>query len=291
MTTPEPQAITMRIAGQTSSQRSYQPASLDGATFVPVTIWHNEYSDRDGDGFTHWAGFDPARNRMTPVFTFAYPCEDTGNDRFVHHLFETIWVMLDADVEMIAWEFDRAIATQYRYANRLRSVSGGDVIQIGPRYFACQMPGGHREVQAADLTVAPWPWLPEWLAREADHERTWNKRVARHRDLHGDVPIKTCGDERCQQAIREYAGATWRLSRPGRLLGWLPQELADGGPLPVVIEAEKRRQRPRVGPARRDDRYEVDEYMGSARPGRGLTFQIRDGITGNVYVITIKRDP
>jgi hypothetical protein len=132
-------------------------------TFVPVTIWHNEYAD---DQRVHWDGFDPAHNAMTPVFTFAYPCDDIENDTFVLAAARAIWVVFDADVDMLRWGPDRAIAAQYR-SLRLRSLSGGDITQIGPRYFACELPGGHREVQAADLTVAPSRWLGDWLPESA----------------------------------------------------------------------------------------------------------------------------
>jgi hypothetical protein len=138
-----------------------------GKTYVPVIIWHNEYTDRDeGGDFTHWDGFDPDRNYMTPVFTFAYPC-DTASEQAVNSLATLLRVMFDVpDPGMLAWEFDRAMSAQYR-ANRLRSVSAGDVIQIGSRYFALRNPGGHHEITAGGLTVAPSPWYGDWLTGRA----------------------------------------------------------------------------------------------------------------------------
>lgn len=124
-------------------------------TFQPVTIWHNSYRDTDRIHVPMIDGFDPEHNAMTPVFTYA----DTGNSG------ENAAIQIAADAYMAfnAPEEDlragmRQRAERYR-ALRLRSLSVGDVVQVGRRYLAVERTGWRvlTASQARQVTVVPVP--------------------------------------------------------------------------------------------------------------------------------------
>jgi hypothetical protein len=110
-----------------------------------VTIWHNvEVRDGRPMGF---GGYETG-HAMSPVFV--YVAEQA------EHIPEGAFRMFNAPEEYLTGE-ELAITRQYR-ANRLRSLSVGDIVQAGPEFWVCEPDGWAKLGTNVPLNVQPSPY-------------------------------------------------------------------------------------------------------------------------------------
>jgi hypothetical protein len=112
-----------------------------------VTIWHNVNRDSNRMPTGFMRGYHPGDD-MCPVFTFAW-ADDKDVLDYCFHVF-------NAPEEYLEKE-DRKLAERYR-ANRLRSLSVGDVVQVGDRFWTCRAIGWDYMGQGVSLNVSEDPW-------------------------------------------------------------------------------------------------------------------------------------
>jgi hypothetical protein len=115
--------------------------------YQQVTIWHNSYRE-DDRSYIHFDGFETGRNLMTPVFTYLAVGDASQKSATA--------IAADAYEQFNVGE--EGVAAQYR-ALRLRSLSVGDVVQVGRRHLAVGK-RGWRYLTGAEVrlfTIAPDP--------------------------------------------------------------------------------------------------------------------------------------
>lgn len=113
-----------------------------------VTIWHNVNQDDHGRPTGFMRGYHPG-DSMCPVFTFAKK-DDKNILDYCFHVF-------NAPEEYLETKEERRIAETYR-ANRLRSLSVGDVIQVRNRFWTCRPVGWDYLGEDVALEVSEDPW-------------------------------------------------------------------------------------------------------------------------------------
>lgn len=115
-----------------------------------IIIWHNvNMSEGRPTGFLHGYADNDA---VTPVFVFT-DTRDTTPVKLAEHCFH----MFNAPPEYLTDKTDAAIANRYR-ANRLRSLSVGDLVQIDGALFACERAGFKTMFHGVKLNVQPDPF-------------------------------------------------------------------------------------------------------------------------------------
>lgn len=113
-----------------------------------VTIWHNVNRDVNGHPTFFFHGYQPG-DAVTPAFTFTWPNDDEQITDYCFHVFNAPEDYLDKD--------ERKLADRYR-VNRLRSLSVGDVIQVGNKFWACKSVGWEFLGTDVPMNVAEDPW-------------------------------------------------------------------------------------------------------------------------------------
>jgi len=112
-----------------------------------VTIWHNVNRDENGRPTGFFRGYHP-EDAVCPVFTFTR-ADDKSILDWCFHVFNAPEEYLDKE--------DRKVAERYR-ANRLRSLSVGDVVQVGNRFWTCRSIGWDYLGCDVSLNVSEDPW-------------------------------------------------------------------------------------------------------------------------------------
>lgn len=113
-----------------------------------VTVWHNVNQDDHGRPTGFMRGYHPG-DSMCPVFTFA-KTDDKNILDYCFHVF-------NAPEEYLETKEDRRLAERYR-ANRLRSLSVGDVVQVRNRFWTCRSIGWDYMGADVSLNVSEDPW-------------------------------------------------------------------------------------------------------------------------------------
>jgi hypothetical protein len=142
-------------------------------TAVTITIYHNVRGESGSQERAYVDGYKPG-DPVTPVFVCA-----------VHRVSRAVSDMALADFvfgvgnkdEDFAGGYERELIRRYR-AQRVRSVSKGDVVAVGNRIYSCDSVGW-TELPAGSLNVVTFP-LSMW--DRVSVSGLWDVRV---RDLDG----------------------------------------------------------------------------------------------------------
>lgn len=110
-----------------------------------VTIWHNVRLMPEGAMSGMLYGYQDG-DEVAPVFVFT-----AGDHNLVDNIPELAFRLFNAPIEYLTPD-DAAIANRYR-ANRLRSLSVGDLVQVDGEFFACDR-FGFKKLSDPDITVA-----------------------------------------------------------------------------------------------------------------------------------------
>lgn len=132
-------------------------APITSPSYHVVTIWHN-VQVRDG----HPVGFSGYErdHAVTPVFVYvAEHSPDTP---------ERAFRMFNAHEEYLT-EGELVITRRYR-ANRLRSLSVGDIVQAGQHFFSCETSGFQQLKGIVTLNVQANPYEAASWAGSAEAE-------------------------------------------------------------------------------------------------------------------------
>jgi hypothetical protein len=105
--------------------------------YQAVTIWHNSYSSPDRAHVPMADGFEPGHNAMTPVLVYVRP--GNSDQATARQLADQAFEAFNAPEDFLVSDL-RELAAKYRGLH-LRSLSVGDIVQVGQTYLACDHSG------------------------------------------------------------------------------------------------------------------------------------------------------
>jgi len=111
-----------------------------------ITIWHNVERDNEGRPVGMLDGYQ-AHHAMSPVFVYVSNHPEAMDQAFV---------LFNAPEEHLSTEGAK-IARRYR-ANRFRSLSVGDIVQVDREYFAVSRRGFSYYAPHHELVVTADPY-------------------------------------------------------------------------------------------------------------------------------------